>query len=700
MVNATLRTNGDLFRLGTDTRVAYLIALPSKLRVVALAKLGLFASFGVGFACLYAVYAFASGLTWQFDDFANLRSLADANSPAGIVNFVFGGVAGPLGRPLSLATFLANYGDWPSNPWGMVQLTMVIHGLNGALVFLLLNRVLQCHSLRQVAGLRYQWLALAAAMLWLWLPIHASSVLIPVQRMTHVSAFFALVALYGYVVLRQHQGGRVPSIGGMVLISAWMATASFSAALGKENGVTAITFAFLIELFCFYPTWKSESIERRRTLWCAWLALAGVAVPGAIAVHVLTRLEGVHQAFELYRGYSMAEHIATQWVISLDYLRQIVIPRSAALGPFHDNHIVYTWTDSQPYAAMALWGVGLWGTLYVGKSKSCAPQVRTLGWVGCAAILWFFAGHQLESTLIPLELYFEHRNYLASLGFCLLLVLFFNQFINISRSRVLPWGVALLYFCFLALSLAQLTSLWGQPLLAHDLWQKNNPRSIRAVQAEIQDLMVLGYHKAGFGLADEFINEYRALDVAISVMPERCKNQSEFDQAQGFKQIQDLVADIKTPIGISTGLATLGNTIRTGSCAHPDAVEYEALLQQLLTRPQVERAIKVRHHVYYELALMAKHREDSDAYIGYLKKAFWDYPTISLAQLVSTVLFREQRIDEAIAWIDEVIKNAPNASLRGAWNDILQSMRDALVQIQQSLLEPDQQKRMQKLPLQ
>jgi protein O-mannosyl-transferase len=34
-------------------------------------------------------------------------------------------------------------------------------------------------------------------------------------------------------------------------------------------------------------------------------------------------------------------------------------------------------------------------------------------------ILFFFAGHRLESTLIPLEPAFENRNYLPSLGLIL-----------------------------------------------------------------------------------------------------------------------------------------------------------------------------------------------------------------------------------------------------------------------------------------
>lgn len=647
------------------------------------------AVFALGITGLYFVYAFAEGLTWQFDDYVNLKPLADASSASGVLNFVFGGGAGPLGRPLSLATFLASYGEWPTNPWGMVQLTFVIHAMNGALVFLLIFRILGCQPLRDLFGPRASWLAMAVALLWLWLPIHASSVLIPVQRMTHVSAFFVLLSLVGFVVLRQRLGGAVPSWGAMILLSAWMVVTVILAALSKENGVTAITFASLIELFCFYPSWRREVAGTRGKLWRLWVLLAGVAVGAVMLLHVFTRWDGLRESFELYRGYRWSEHIATQWLISLEYLRQIVMPRSALLGPFHDNHTVFSWVEASPYVAVALWGGLLLWTVRVGRNLQFSKEARICGWVGCAAILWFFAGHQVESTLLPLELYFEHRNYLASLGACVLLVLIFDQFLKKARHEIVPWGLASLYIAFMAFSLFQITSLWGQPQLAHDLWQKNNPHSVRAAQSVVQDLMGMGYQDAAFNFADEFVSNQRALDVAIQIMPLRCKHHSRDEQERGFRQLRQLVSDMKTPGGIPTGLASLGAAVRGGECAHPNAVEYEDFLENLLARPQVEHAVKVRHHIYYELALMALQREDVAEYIEYLKKAFWDYPSISVAQLVAARLFQEQRIDEAIDWIDMVIRDAPNRSLRTAWRQTLQSMRDALVQIRESLHESE-----------
>ena len=37
-------------------------------------------------------------------------------------------------------------------------------------------------------------------------------------------------------------------------------------------------------------------------------------------------------------------------------------------------------------------------------------------------ILFFLAGHALESSIFPLEIYFEHRNYLPAVGLALALV--------------------------------------------------------------------------------------------------------------------------------------------------------------------------------------------------------------------------------------------------------------------------------------
>lgn len=66
-------------------------------------------------------------------------------------------------------------------------------------------------------------------------------------------------------------------------------------------------------------------------------------------------------------------------------------------------------------------------------------------------LLYFLIGHSIESTIFPLEIYFNHRNYLPSIGLYYFLCLFLYQcFYRIEMSRLfIPvFGIYLSLFIF------------------------------------------------------------------------------------------------------------------------------------------------------------------------------------------------------------------------------------------------------------
>ena len=95
--------------------------------------------------------------------------------------------------------------------------------------------------------------------------------------------------------------------------------------------------------------------------------------------------------------------------------------------------------------------------------------LRTRAPVLAFGILWFFAGHVLESTLLGLEIYFEHRNYLPSIGLIFSAVFYTWRSISYIKIRILkPLAVllALAWAALFPIVTSGETDLWGTPSLS------------------------------------------------------------------------------------------------------------------------------------------------------------------------------------------------------------------------------------------
>jgi tetratricopeptide (TPR) repeat protein len=108
------------------------------------------------------------------------------------------------------------------------------------------------------------------------------------------------------------------------------------------------------------------------------------------------------------RPFTLGERLLTQARVVSSYLVHIFVPRLRDLGIFHDDYLISRGLLTPPSTLMSiaflslLAAIGFW-------LRGRSPAISF-------GILWFFAGHLLEGTVLPLELYFEHRNHLPSLG--------------------------------------------------------------------------------------------------------------------------------------------------------------------------------------------------------------------------------------------------------------------------------------------
>jgi tetratricopeptide (TPR) repeat protein len=95
------------------------------------------------------------------------------------------------------------------------------------------------------------------------------------------------------------------------------------------------------------------------------------------------------------------------------------------------------------------------------------------------AILFFFAAHLMESTVIGLELYFEHRNYIAAIFLFLPLAAGLYALSEVIKPSVVIF-LSLIILVFLSAMTWQRASLWSDENKLMLYWAQNSPNSPRA----------------------------------------------------------------------------------------------------------------------------------------------------------------------------------------------------------------------------
>ena len=258
-----------------------------------------------GIACLTALailvgYAPALSGGLFYDDLANLSVLGTLDDSNAALHFVFGGDAGPLGRPLALASFLPHAEGWPDNSTQILLLNVILHILNAGLLCLLGYWLL---GLRGITDpVRRVYIALSAAGLWAVMPLLASTSLIAVQRMTGLSTFFGLLGLLAFVRGFYWLSGHPRRA--LFLQAGGLALGTSLAALSKENGLLIPVFALVIEgvLLRSLPAAAIFGRLRRGALWMALFVLVAL---------LLKSVTGSLGAAD-FRGFTLGERLLTE----------------------------------------------------------------------------------------------------------------------------------------------------------------------------------------------------------------------------------------------------------------------------------------------------------------------------------------------------------------------------------------------------
>ncbi len=365
------------------------------------------------FAACILVYLPGLKGPFLFDDFGSIATLGNLG---GITDwttfkaFVFGGNAGPTGRPLALLTFLIDANNWPTDPWPFKRTNLVIHLINGALLGVLVTRILHVLAYGKKHA---RWIALVSTAIWLLHPFLVSTTLYVVQRMAQLSTLFIfaglIVHLYGRTLMardaRKAYLIMTLSVGLLTLL----------AMLSKENGILLPILIGVLEF-----TVLASERKRFAALDWRWSAVFIIA-PSLIIVAYLGARVVNSNFFEIVppRDFSIYERVLTQPRILIDYLQNWFIPKLYTTGVFQDHFIKSTGFFSPITTFLS-------AVLHIAIIALAIVNRRKWPLLALAA-LFFYAGHLLESTVLNLELYFEHRNYLPACFLFLPVIVFLWQ---------------------------------------------------------------------------------------------------------------------------------------------------------------------------------------------------------------------------------------------------------------------------------
>lgn len=553
------------------------------------------AAIGALVAVIWVIFQPALPGIVHFDDIGNLSELSTITDPASAWRWVLEGRAGLFGRPLALTTFALQYYEWP-RPEAFLLWNIALHMINALLVFWLVALLAERMG-ESVA--RQVLIGFCVALTWAALPLLNTSVLFIVQRMALMSSTFILAGLIAYLKFR----GALRALWSRQ-ITAVVLLAGFGglALLAKEIGALIVVYALVLELGLLVI-----ARERRPTLAVVLLLMASMLLIAGLTPHAIW-----HACAELTRGYDLSQRVGSQGLILPGYLKSLFLPRAAELNPFRYEYLLRDAPSLQ-------WGFAVWLLL-----MASPLLVWWRGWrLASLALAWFFYGHIMESGWVNLEPYFAHRNYLPSVG--LVFALVYGAFAT-SRGAKLWRGVLAAYMVLLAGLTWMNTSLWGNRMLAAEVWAMEQPNSVRAA-------LNLAYgleREQGVAVAQQYLDRFVAsgrdsVGLRLQGLVTACAVDPDTDQSEKLRIVRYAI-QTQPYEGWSTDLVEkLMATVRSRGCKGVSIDGVAEIAAAFLSKPAYQCSRPTVHNMLWLIGLAAMERGDAqsamDFYLRGLKES-------------------------------------------------------------------------------
>ena len=359
--------------------------------------------FAILTATILIVYSNSLLCPFHYDDSVNIIRnknihMTEFNWESVKASWFAGGARGDiyhpiLYRPVAMFSFALNHYFHGLEVLGYHVVNVIVHIITALFLFLFIMQVLTLPKLKEKYG-EYAWqIAGIAALLWAINPVQLTNVTYIVQRQNALCGMFYIAGLYFYIKARKRYSLHQYIFSGVAIVLAMGS---------KENAILAFPAIALLELMFF-------GITRKKLYVFGGFIVAGFLLTLAVQGWETFTFSQLQTGFAK-RDFTMGERLLTESRAIVFYIMILLIPYHGALSLTHVIPVSRGLFDP-PETLIALSIIGIILLLTALKTKK-QPLIAF-------CVYFFFLNHLVEGTIIPLELIYEHRNYIPSFFFFL-----------------------------------------------------------------------------------------------------------------------------------------------------------------------------------------------------------------------------------------------------------------------------------------
>ncbi|MCP4667781.1 MAG: hypothetical protein GY849_15615, partial [Deltaproteobacteria bacterium] len=302
-----------------------------------------------------------------------------------------------VSRRVGFITFAFNFYVDGLNPFGYHLFNIIIHALTALVLFFVTLKTLTLPSISGRWKARAPRIALLGSLIWLVHPVQIMAVSYTVQRFASLAALFFLLSILCYILGRLRQRKSRLTFFALSFLCGL-------AALGSKENAAMLPFVILLYEFFFFMNLSFK--ENRRKV------LAAAIVVGLLALLLTILIVGPDVATMIEKGMAkkgmtLFERVMTQFRVVVLYLTLLIFPHPSRLNVDYDFALSRgLFNPPSTFLSLLL----LTGLLAFALFRAKKNPLFSF------SLLWFFANLAIESSVFPLDMVYEHRLYLPSMG--------------------------------------------------------------------------------------------------------------------------------------------------------------------------------------------------------------------------------------------------------------------------------------------